>query len=577
MAQIREELVLEDFFSATFANYLSYGEKAASTTAMAQKASQNYQSVLNSLDRRLISANAQFEAAVQEQERMVAAGKVNTDAFAMLDTRVEKLGSSIRDLTAQYQAVSKQAQAVSEATREMAEATQQATRAQEQQDNVTKKASGSTNGLSKMLSGVGKSNAFDSIGKQARRFALTIFSVSQILNFLKGSLERAPDSIQNSWNQMGQTIQDFLAGGVVAFLQKLQPAIDRFTAFMESDTGQKFARTLETAMAAAGEAVGMLLDGITWLAENVSSATSWMADSFDIVIVALGALAAVAVFAGAQMIVSAIQSAVAWAAALWPLFLIIGIIAAAILLARQFGATWEQIGAVVGGVFGALYAYAMNMFIIPVQNKFAAFANFLGNLMNDPVAAIKILFYDLAISALEQIRVMAQGLEDLVNLIPGVNVEFTSGLEGWISSLEANRENLKTASGWKEYVKPWEYVEFKDAVEDWSQKGAELGKGLDEFSLENVLAAPLKDISADTSAIRNSVSMAEEDIKSLVDIAERRYVNNINLTTKAPVINVQGQNTGNSLADTRAFMNTLTKMLSEQTASSSSLTTAQVF
>ena len=40
--------------------------------------------------------------------------------------------------------------------------------------------------------------------------------------------------------------------------------------------------------------------------------------------------------------------------------------------------------------------------------------------------------------------------------------------------------------------------------------------------------------------IEKSVNMSEEDIKALVDVAERRYVNNINLTAQTPVITING-------------------------------------
>ena len=76
------------------------------------------------------------------------------------------------------------------------------------------------------------------------------------------------------------------------------------------------------------------------------------------------------------------------------------------------------------------------------------------------------------------------------------------------------------------------------------------------------------------NGIGKEVSAASEDLKSLVDMAERRYVNNINLTTKAPVINIQGQNTGNTTADARAIADTIKYMLIEQTASSSNISTA---
>lgn len=82
-------------------------------------------------------------------------------------------------------------------------------------------------------------------------------------------------------------------------------------------------------------------------------------------------------------------------------------------------------------------------------------------------------------------------------------------------------------------------------------------------------------LGSDVADIKKEVSMSEEDLKSLVDMAERQYVNNINLTSQAPVIRVQGQNTGDSKADAKALANTLKNMLVEQLASSSFKATAR--
>lgn len=60
-------------------------------------------------------------------------------------------------------------------------------------------------------------------------------------------------------------------------------------------------------------------------------------------------------------------------------------------------------------------------------------------------------------------------------------------------------------------------------------------------------------IADSVSGIEKSVSMMDEDLQSLVDIAARRYVNNINLTSQAPVINITGQNTGNMAISTYVY------------------------
>ena len=67
MATIREELVLADKFSATFGRYITLCSTAANASSMASSAAANYQSVLGSLDRRLISLNAQFAAVATRQ------------------------------------------------------------------------------------------------------------------------------------------------------------------------------------------------------------------------------------------------------------------------------------------------------------------------------------------------------------------------------------------------------------------------------------------------------------------------------------------------------------------------------
>jgi len=81
----------------------------------------------------------------------------------------------------------------------------------------------------------------------------------------------------------------------------------------------------------------------------------------------------------------------------------------------------------------------------------------------------------------------------------------------------------------------------------------------------------LEGIGGDTKAIRSSVALSEEDIRLLVDQAEREYVSNVNLTAQTPVITINGQNTGNFEEDLAWLENALVKILSEQSASHTDL------
>ena len=89
------------------------------------------------------------------------------------------------------------------------------------------------------------------------------------------------------------------------------------------------------------------------------------------------------------------------------------------------------------------------------------------------------------------------------------------------------------------------------------------------------LSGPLGDIAGSVGSIEKSVKMSDEDIKSLVDVAERRYVNNVNLTAQTPVITVNGANTGRTAADRQSLANAIRDILIEQTASGSTRSTAR--
>ena len=92
MATIQEELVLVDRFSPTFSRYNQMAAVASGQTTMAAAAATNYQSVLTGLDRRLISLNAQWQSAYQQQRKMVDAGVQSGAAFDQLDARLDSLG-----------------------------------------------------------------------------------------------------------------------------------------------------------------------------------------------------------------------------------------------------------------------------------------------------------------------------------------------------------------------------------------------------------------------------------------------------------------------------------------------------
>lgn len=64
----------------------------------------------------------------------------------------------------------------------------------------------------------------------------------------------------------------------------------------------------------------------------------------------------------------------------------------------------------------------------------------------------------------------------------------------------------------------------------------------------------LSNINKNTGKIAKTVDMSDEQIKMLVDVAERKYVNNYNRSDQVQqVFNINGQNTGNTKQDAQAI------------------------
>lgn len=101
-----------------------------------------------------------------------------------------------------------------------------------------------------------------------------------------------------------------------------------------------------------------------------------------------------------------------------------------------------------------------------------------------------------------------------------------------------------------------------------------VGNGTPTYDQMAGMNDQLSDISGSVKGIEKTVSMSDEDIKALVDVAERRYVNQVNLTSQTPVITVNGANTGRTAQDRRALADAIEQILREEWASGSVRSTA---
>lgn len=698
MATIREELELVDRFSATFTSYLNYGNKAAQASTMAQNAAQNYQSVLNSLDRKLITLNAQFAAHTQEQNAMLAAGKQNTEAFSALDARMEKLGSTIRTLTTQYDLVEKEATEAARAAEEFSASNQAANSSSAGLTSGLKGLIGSYAGIQGLKLLGGTSDAIASANARLDMMNDGLQTTQELNDMIFASANRSRGAYQATADMVAKL--GTLAGGafdssqeIVAFAEQLnkqmvlsatttagsQAAMLQLTQAMSSGVlrGEELNTILEQTPSIAqaiagyigvstGEMRELASQGaitadvvksalfsaadetnarfeqmpMTWgqvwtMFQNyaqkaltpILALASLVAQHMDVIgPIVLGIAGALIFLTGATAAYNAVKSitntlsaisaaraaieggaTLAQAAAtttatgaqvglnaallacpvtwiVMGIMLIVGVLYAAVAAYNKFTDSSVSATGIIAGAVATVGAFIANTIIGMINSLIQTVWS-----MASPIVGVVEWILNVTSGGFDSFGDAAANLigniiswfldlgkivTRIIDAIFGTN--WTDGLNSLQQSVLAwgKNENAITIS------RDAPQIDYRINYGDAYNAGYNWGSGLFGSGMDfdySKFATDVSGLSSDVSDIKGSVSMSEENLKALVDMAERQYVNNINLTTRAPVINIHGQNTGNSLADTRALMDTMTRMLAEQTASSASLTTAQAF
>lgn len=362
-----------------------------------------------------------------------------------------------------------------------------------------------------------------------------------------------------------------------------------------AETNAEFAKTPMTwaqvwtvASNAAIRALDPLLAAINWVANNIQTVVPIvisLGTAFGVLLIAANWTNILAFAsekaAAAQAFLNAVMAANPAALAAAAVLVLVAALYAGVAVMNHFAGTSVFATGIITGAFAVMGAFVFNSVLVPLQNGFAMFANFVGNVFTNPVAAVKVLFYDMAITVLQYMQNIASAVEGLINMIPGVTVDLTSGLGGWITDLAKKRSDEIQNSGYTEYVKPWENMDLGSAYTrgyDWGSN-LSLGNlfgpgglgdlGVPQAADVNSLLNNVGAIKNNTGKIAKTVDLSDEQLKMMVDIAERKFVNNINLTSQAPVITVQGQNTGNTEADRQSLADLLGDLIMERVQSGS--------
>lgn len=396
-------------------------------------------------------------------------------------------------------------------------------------------------------------------------------------DIIKGALFAAADDINDKFATMPMTFSDVWSKIKNAGNQAFGGVFEKLNQLLNSDAGQSAINNLIGAIYLAGIVTEKFIDFVV---------TAWPIVS-PLILAAAGAVGAYAIAMavaniqtligaarfGAQAIGVGLFAVAMWLStdATWaevtaqlglntalyacPIVWIIGIILvligvfyAAVAATNHFAGTSVSATGIIAGVFGVMIAWVVNKLIF-MWNTFAIIANAIGNAFNDPVAAVKIAFYDMAVNVLGYMQSIAKGIEDMLNAIPGVEVSVTAGMDNLISGLKSKSQSMKDESGWKEYVHSMEYVDLSGAF----KKGYSVGTGLEDKlgGLFKGFIPPGGDGSGQFATAGNPATVKgtgkggavkvenEEDIEWLRKLAERDFVARIAQNTLAPNIKVE--------------------------------------
>lgn len=392
---------------------------------------------------------------------------------------------------------------------------------------------------------------------------------------VKNALLDMADQTNQKFESIPMTLSDAMTQAQNIVQHEVKQMAQSWNDFIQTDQGQEVlgeAISLLSVMAQVG----------TDAMSGIGSAALFVADNMDMILPILAAVGLGFLLVKAQAVQAALGSAAAagihmasWAVANWPILLLVALFAGALIAAQQFGIGMQEVGGWVGQVFGMTYAVGYNVFAT-LWNVIASFAEFFANVFNDPVAAIAHLFSNALDTILSMVETAAGAIDALTGShLQGAVSGFRGKLSGWVDdTFGENAIQIKRMAN----------LDIGATASEWGNYGANLGSKLDNLDLDiGKLAGSFNDL--DLSGGNNidkvakvgkvgkvdDIKLSDEDLKIYRDLAERRYMNKIELKTLAPEINVSIPESagGNLTADD--VTDYIRKMLIEQMNSQTSV------
>lgn len=199
--------------------------------------------------------------------------------------------------------------------------------------------------------------------------------------------------------------------------------------------------------------------------------------------------------------------------------------------------------AFVGNIFVALWNLVVDVFVL-IYNLIADVANFIGNVFNDPVGSVCRLFFDLADTVLEILQSLASAIDTIFGSNLAGSVQgWRDSLSGWVDDTFGKGDEIMAKMDAEDlHLERFEYEAAYDMGYNFGQSIDDKVSSMFDFSGINPMGTSnlatynlgnsLDGIydntggtAANTAGMADALDIAEEDLKYLMDIAEREAIN----------------------------------------------------
>ncbi|MBR3697608.1 MAG: tape measure protein [Clostridia bacterium] len=439
---------------------------------------------------------------------------------------------------------------------------------------------------------------------------ITAEGIKQAMFVAANDINAKFDTMPMTWSQVWNRIQNIT-------IKALDPVLIKINELANNERVQSMVNMFVDGISIAAQAILILIEGISWLIDVLEPVAPLILGivaayvAFNVIagitssIISIMSImegihaASTMLSTGATLQATAAQWGLNAALLASPItWIILSII---ILIALLFtviavindvtGTSISAIG-IITGTLNVAIAFVKNLFLGFAElvfaiiewfyNGWAQFANFFANVFVDPVGSLIHLFGDFG----DRVLGVIQKIAEAIDFVFGTNLAST------VSAWRDNLKSLVDIAVEKYGNGAYEEIMPKLDIDAWlSDVGVTLGRssytdawntgydwGANLFSFDNSLKdlmnpnlynfdalnnnSTLGDIANNTGKIANNTEISSEDLKYLLDIAERETINRF--TTASVNINMTNNNNVNSEQDIDGMVEQLAAKLEEE-------------